>query len=90
MFARKILGQTCLALVMGLGLGACQESEEAPTPPAEAPVQSVTAQSNDPSAPASGAALEMPSAMMEPQDTTAALTEAANAAVSMAADTGKK
>ena len=91
MLVHKMLRRTSLALAMAFGLAACQQADDTPmTHSVEVPAQASGAQSIDPSGHASGAVAEMQSAVLEQQDTNAALTEAATAAVSMAAETDKK
>ncbi|MDB5813237.1 MAG: hypothetical protein JWN23_354 [Rhodocyclales bacterium] len=76
-----------LAMLVALGLGACEKAEdEQPAPAAEA-AQSVPMAAPDSS---SGAVAEMQSAALDAQDATAALTDAASAAVGMATEAGKK
>ena len=78
---------TGMAMLMLLGLAACQKDEDvAPPPPAET-AQSMPAMPPDASSAAVG---EMQSAALDAQDATAALSDAASAAVGMASEAGKK
>jgi hypothetical protein len=79
------------ALLRALGLCACQKDEEsAPVAPSDSIAQSTPAATLvDSAGLASGAVAEMQSASMDQQDTTASLTEAADAAVGIAKEGSK-
>jgi hypothetical protein len=86
MFIRAI----SIAAFLALGLSACDKTEEAaPTAPVD--VASSTPAASEPALiDASGALTDAQSSAMSSPDSTAALTEAADAAVNMAADGNKK
>ncbi len=75
-----------LAMLMILGLGACKKDEDIPPPPPTEAVQNIPAMPDT----SSGAVVELQSAAMDAQDATAALSDAASAAVGMASEAGKK
>jgi hypothetical protein len=81
---------TSLAALLALALTACQREEVPPVPAATSAGQLAPAALADGSAQASGAVAEMQSTAIEQQDATAALTEAANAAVGMAKEADKR
>jgi len=89
-----VLRALSLAVVMALGLAACDKAEEPASPSADAQSE-VSAMPSAPFADgssdaSSGAMADIQSAAMDKQDATAALTEAASAAVGMAGDTNSK
>ncbi|MDB5799511.1 MAG: hypothetical protein JWL63_450 [Rhodocyclales bacterium] len=77
----------CMTVLVALSLSACKKEEEIPASPPADTAQSPALSISDTG---SGAVAEMQSAAMDAQDATAALSEAASAAIGMANEAGKK